>query len=255
MRRVAGWGAAALGVYVAAVTITVSTGLLPAAPLYDGLAPPPRYNYVDPPPDLAPDNIEPSSGVGTIAFTPEGSESRTVATGDGQALATFQQGAFSPPPGDAAAEIEVEITPLDPSGLPDPPPPLRIDGNAYRIEATFASSGQEARLEENATIILRFPVHATEMLLLGDQDWETLDTDVAAASAQLFADTFGLGVFVAAGPPPREERTWVPYAAVGVGLAAAALGYLIGRRRSRQPPTTRADRRRRDRRRGRRSAR
>ncbi len=249
MRRAVGlWGLAAAAAYLAAAALSFGAGLVPVRPIYDGLAPPPPYNYVDPPPELAEDNRPPQPGEGTVEFTPEGSMARSVATPDGQALLILPQGAIEPREGERLVEVTLE--PLSPASMPAPPAGLVIDGNAYAYEAVYRPSGEEAVAARELTVVLRYAVHAEQLLMLDGGAWRPLEADAAPGSLQLFGDTDRLGVFAAAGPPVEEGRDWTPVAIAGLGVLAAVVGYLVGRRpRSGAKPETRADRRRQQRRR------
>jgi len=108
-RRLA-YGVLAAGFYLAAAWMTSLHGGSPMRPLYDGLAPPAPYRYVNPPPDLAEDNETPLRAVGTLLLGEEGSGARTVATADGQALVVFADGAV--PPRNGEEEVSVRVTPI-----------------------------------------------------------------------------------------------------------------------------------------------
>ena len=202
-------------------------------PLYDGLAPPAPYRYVNPPPDLAEDNETPLRAVGTLLLGEEGSGARTVATADGQALVVFADGAV--PPRNGEEEVSVRVTPFDTTPLPPGPGDLEITGNAYRVEAVYAGSNDAVELREPATVVLRYPIHATVMLGLSGSRWQRLESQVAEASLQLFAETTQLGTFASAGVP-ATSRAWIAYAAAGGGVLAGVGGYLAGRRRTRRRP-------------------
>lgn len=218
--------AAAVTLYVVAVWLYEG----PVRPLFDGLGPPAPYNYVSPPPDLADDNIPAASGGTTLDVTAEGNIGRTVATDDGQALVIIPTAGIELVEPEGA--IEVELVPHDLRGVPAPPDGLLLYGNVYEVTAAHAS-GEPAELTKPITLVMRYPVHATVMLQLDGEGWKELDTDVAMASLQLFADADGFGSFVAAGPPIDGGRPWIPYVAGGLALVAAVAGYLTGRRRGR----------------------
>jgi hypothetical protein len=243
MGRRAAFGVAAVGLYVAVALVSAVLDIVPVRPLYDGLAPPVPYRFVNPPPDLTDSNEPPLREVGSLELGPEGSSARTVSTPDGQMLLVFAGGAVLAR--DDESEVKVTITPRDPAPLPPAPPGLRIDGNAYVVAAAYAGSGEAIELREPVTVVMRYPVHATVMLQQRRGGWRSLRTQSAQASLQLFAETSELGSFVAAGPP-AASRVWIAYLAAGAGVLAGAAGYLTGRRRgsrrrkrSRRPRTRR----------------
>lgn len=230
-RRIA-YGLGAAGVYVAAAFVLSATGIVPIRPLYDGLAPPAPYRYVNPPADLADDNEQPLRGRSRLEVGDKGSAARTVGTADGQMLVVFADGTV--PAREGEREVVVEIDPIDPAPLPPAPPGMRIDGNAYVVAASYRSAGERAAIREPVTVVLRYPMHASHVLMRSGQGWRRLETETAAASLQLFAEAPSLGTFAAAGAPTRS-RAWIAYAAAGAGVVAGVAGYLTGRRRARKP--------------------
>jgi hypothetical protein len=228
MRRRLVWGGAAVAVYVAAALAVARTGTVVPRPVYDGLAPAAAYRFVSPPPDLAAANEPPEPGDGVVDLIGKGSAATSISTGDGQMQVVFQKGTFPASKGEKT--IEVAIEPLE------PPPPqeveggLRIEGNAYRVNAVYAKSGDRARPQRTLTAVLRYPSNATAMVRREGNGWTKLKTQSSVASLQLFAETDEIGMFAAAGKPHRTWTRWVPYGAAGLGLVAGIIGYLSGRR-------------------------
>ena len=74
----------------------------------------------------------------------------------------------------------------------------RFDGNAYRIEAIYATSAAPAALAGPVTVVLRYPVHATLILRFVDPGWKALPTTRFDGTQQVLANSDGLGIFVAA---------------------------------------------------------
>lgn len=225
-RRALAWGSLAVGAYVVAFMVTSSVVAVPPRPLYDGEVPLPPYNWVDPPSDLADDNEPPQPGSSTLEFSPEGSRGRTVATGDGQAFLILPLGAIEPREGEES--VTVTIQPRRPSTTEFDG--KRIDGNAYEYRAVYAS-GAPARFIEASTVVLRYPVHATEVVRQTATGWErAAETQTAPQSAQIFARVTELGTFAAAGePPPMQIPRW---AFIAAGSALAVVLALIVERRS-----------------------
>ncbi len=169
---------------------------VPIRLVYDGLAPLPPYRWVHPPGERARDNHPPLPGTGTITFGPLGSRPAEVATGDDQALVTFPEGVIPLRAGETS--VRVAITPLDPAAVAPPPGGQRFDGNAYRMEAIYATSAVTAALAGTVTVVLRYPVHATLILRSMDPAWKALPTTRFDASQQVLANSDVLGIFVAA---------------------------------------------------------
>ncbi|MGH2758634.1 MAG: hypothetical protein ACRDKJ_03615 [Actinomycetota bacterium] len=241
LRRVL-WGVVAVGTYVATALVASRNATLPTAPVFDGLAPPVPYRYVNPPADLAEENEPPLRAVGTLKLADAGSRARTVATADGQMLVVFADDAVASREGED--EVTVRITPLDPGPLPEPPGGLVVSGNAYGVDARYTRSRDRAELEVPATVVIRYAQHGRDVLHLRGRSWRSLETERAEASFQLFAEASELGMFTAAGVPERS-RTWIAFAVAGAGLVAGAAGYLTGRRRRGRPQRRRGSPRRR----------
>lgn len=189
----------ALGLAAAAAYLAIAAATWPAVPvliLYEGFGPPPPYHWVKPPADLAGSNQPAPSGAGQIVLTTAGSRPASIATDDAQAVAVFPEGAIEVRPG--ASRIAVKLTPLDPATLGAPPRGFRYDGNAYRIEAAYAPSGQPVTLRHPASVIMRYPVHADEIFRRDGRAWTPLRAEVVQTTLQVFGSTSQLGAFVAA---------------------------------------------------------
>ncbi len=227
LRGAAGW----LVIGVAAVACYLGTVFLawpfPTRLLYDGLVPLPPYRWVHPPAWRVRDNQPASSGSGTVTLGPP-SRASEISTDDDQALVTLPQGVLASQAGEST--VKVKITPLDPATVAPPPNARRFDGNAYRVEASYAASGAPAVLTAPATVVLRYPVHALQLLRQGEPAWVPLTAQVFTGSQQVLANTDRLGVFVAAAPynssgaPPRTAGTAVLGEIVAIaGMIAAVV--------------------------------
>src|SRR4029077_18669193 len=104
----------------------------------------------------------------------------------------------------------------------------RFDGNAYRINVSYAASGTPALLTASPTVVLRYPVHATQMLRAGEPGWIALTGQVFTGSQQILATTDRLGVFTAAAPmnsgaghPGAADREVLAGIVAVAGLLAA----------------------------------
>jgi len=188
------WGIAAAALYIAAAVVL--TPGVPVRLLYDGEMPPPPYRWMRPPGDISGPHQPPQPGTGTVALTATGSRYSVVGTDDAQAWVVFSKDAVVREPGES--EVRVRIIPLDPSTVPAPPPGMLLDGNAYRIQAVYAKSGQPVKLREVVTVMLRYPRHAQEILHESGSRWVVLSTNKVDVTLQLFASTKELGLFVAA---------------------------------------------------------
>lgn len=228
------WGLGAAAVYLAVTAIALRGGGIPGRVLYDGLAPPPPYRWVHPPPELAKDNQAPEAGARTIPVPPAGAPAASVSTGDGQAGVDFPQGVIAPERGERA--VEVGIIPLDPNTVGGAPPGFRFDGNAYRVEVRHAGSRTPAGLRGPVSIALRYATGATAMVRAEGATWTALPTTRYGGFLQLLVThTQQAGIFVAVAPqnvPYVERRTWWLYlrilgAALVVGLGIRFLPQIL----------------------------
>ncbi len=189
-----GWGMAAVALYVTVVSLL--SPHFPVRLLYDGEAPPAPYRWVQPPATIPGPHQPPQLGSGTIVLTKAGSLYSIVGTEDAQAWVVFFKDVVTPRAGEF--QVQVRITPISPADLPPPPQGERLDGNAYQIQAVYATSGQPVRLRQPITVMLRYPIHATEIVRVSGSNWVALPTTKVEATLQLFGPTTELGVFAAA---------------------------------------------------------
>jgi hypothetical protein len=154
-------------VYLAAVLVTVAVRHDGARPLFDGFAPPPSYEFVDPPPFFAAGNTQPGDVVRSIALGPAGSAAAGVATPDGQFVIDLARGAIAPRAG--ATSVMVEITPVAPKRLAALPNGSRADGNAYRIDMAYQPTGERvSRFAKPGTMLVETPELANALLRSSD---------------------------------------------------------------------------------------
>jgi len=159
-------------------------------------------------------------------------------TGDAQAGVIFPQGTIQTRSGESYAVVK--ITPLNPATMAPAPPPLRFDGNAYRVDAVYARSRRPIVLRQPATVVLLYPTNATDLLLSSGSGWTALKAQNVRIAFQIFAATQTLGVFVAAGPPHAGPPlslilyrvvAWALWIAVAVVLIFLLRDFLRGRPR------------------------
>jgi hypothetical protein len=208
------WGMVAVVLYLATAFLILQH--VPVRLLYDGEGPPP-YHWVRPPANLPGPNEPHEPEGGSVVLTPAGSQFASISTGDVQASIIFLKDSIASRAGESSAQIR--MTPLDPVTVAPPPQGVRFDGNAYRIEAIYVASRHPIILRQPVTVILRYPIYATEMLRSSGWGWITLPTMRVEAALQVFASTDQLGVFVAAAPGTAGLRSfWWGYIFAAVGL-------------------------------------
>jgi hypothetical protein len=229
-RRAGVWGGVAAACYLAAAALTAR--VLPVRPLFDGLAPPAPYQWVNPPPDFRGGNHPPQSTTQTLPLSASGTTEVSVATPDGQATLILPDAAFTRrSPADTG--VRVQVTPKDPSGFGPPPAGLTYAGNAYEIGAAYEPSGDAAEPALDTTVLMTYATTATEIAQRRGAAWTALATTDVAASLQVFAKTRTLGVFVPVGhgtTPQNSLRWWT--LGIASGLAALlGLGFGLRERR------------------------
>lgn len=188
----------ALYVAVAAFVLHAPHGRL----LLDGLVPQPPYRWVHPPAGVAGDNEPPQPSSTVLSLTAAGSAPAEFATDDLQATLTLPANVVPARAGETKARVT--LTPLDPATLAPAPSGRRFDGNAYRLEAVYSSSGAPVQLTGPVTVVLRYAVHATTILRLDRADdkaaWVRLPTTVYTGSQEALAHSDRLGAFVVSNP-------------------------------------------------------
>jgi hypothetical protein len=216
-------GVAAGALYVAVTTL--GQGAMPARLLFDGFAPPQPYRWVSPPSQFAGSNQPPLAARGTVALAADGSESVSLATGDGQAYFIAAKGAF--PAREGQSSITISITPQNPARAGPPPGGLALDGNAYTFGASYQPSGEPATPVKRVSVVLRYPIHATVLLHRSGDTWTRIETITVPASLEVFANTTHLGTFVAAAPKSASVPRWIFYFSIGAIVLAAVAGLVV----------------------------
>jgi hypothetical protein len=218
-----------LALAYAAVTVVYVRHGGNARPLFDGFAPPPPYNWVNPPKEFAAGNVQPKPSSVEIALGPGGSAVGGGSSPDGQVILSFKAGAI--PPRDADTRVVVQVTPVDPAVVAAPPPGLAADGNAYRLDFTYQPSGQSVpSLAEPADVFLVVPEPAQTLLFSRDgRTWENLPFRPVADPTQIGGAFPGPGYLLAVAPPVgRPSESDSDNASVGLIGALALIAGLAG---------------------------
>jgi len=226
--RVFAWGVGVAALYLAVAAAGFRSGAVPVRILFDGVAPPPPYRWARPPEELAANNQAPEVGTGTVSLDVTGSVPASATTGDGQATVNVAGRAIPGERGEGSAVVR--ISPLDPASIGPPPQGLRFDGNAYRIEITYASSGTQVALRRPLTVALRYATEGTSMVRSLGAGWAVLPATRFGGSLHLLvASSEAAGTFAAAAPqdlPYRIRTPWWWYV-LFLGIPTA-LALLIG---------------------------
>jgi hypothetical protein len=217
-------GLALVAGYLLVAWLSVQAGLVSRSPLYDGLAGIPAYRWVNPPEERVDNNEVPEPDSFKVQVATSGqADPGSVTTGDGQATMTFNY----LPPAPEPYSFTLTMTPLDPATVAPAPDGFYFDGNAYRIEALDDRTG--APVEGSFTTILRFSVHAPQVLAFNGTIWEPVrDPLMTDADLQVSVDTPANGTFVPAGTgtrPPEQVRAGesFPWFSTILGLAGLIL--------------------------------
>ncbi|MDP9072822.1 MAG: hypothetical protein M3N98_01385 [Actinomycetota bacterium] len=240
-RRIVAFGAAVLGVYLAVALATLALSGRPVLPLFEGVGPPPPYQWVNPPPGFAAGNTKPKPSNVDIPFSGAKSPGASVSP-DGQFVVNFGVGDFAPHSRDTA--LRAFITPLDPATLGPLPAGLAADGNAYRVQLTYQPSATPLdSLAQPGDVFVTAPIPAQALLYSSDgQTWTTLAIQTGGGTSSVAAMFSRPGWYLVGASPtavaPRRPglgRTTVVVALLVAGLAVvlavAPLGFLAVRRR------------------------
>ena len=111
---------------------------------------------MNPPPDLASTNQQPSSGVFHVPLDANGSREEVFVTSDNQVTIIVPKQAFDLKAGQI--EVTISVTPLDPATLSSPGKALAIFGNAYRLKAAYQPSGEATSLASPLDLVMLYPV-------------------------------------------------------------------------------------------------
>jgi hypothetical protein len=195
-------GLGAIAVYLAGVAISGHLSVLARRPILDGSGPPPPYNYVEPPPDVAGTNQQPGNAETTVRLGPKGSAAKVLTAPDGQFSFVMRPGLF--PPHTGAHEVRVTAEPLAPSKFPPLPSGYDVRGNVYDLTATYEPRGGKIEhLGFNSVAILVYPIfvdlHTTSravFLTTDGKTWQALDSTDVPGLYQIQASTKELGSLV-----------------------------------------------------------
>jgi hypothetical protein len=231
------WGLLIVLVYAVLAAVSGRLSPLARSPLLDGAIPGARYNWVNPPPELAKGNVEPSALAYDLPIEGGGTVADVRFTADSQLTLVTNTGAVAAEPGQKAVHVTFE--PLDPATLAPLPDSLTALGNAYLIRLTYAPSKDPVeRFAEPVTAILAYPatpnLHASEHELLYSRDgrmWTRLDSMDSLLRQQVDAKIDGPGYMVVGGvlaPIPSPPLSGGSRTVSIVLLVLAGCSLLIG---------------------------
>jgi hypothetical protein len=229
--RALGAGVALAILYVAGAMLSGHLSPLARRPLLDGLAPPTAYRWVEPPPELAATNQAPTPLSLKVDLTNKGSATVVPTTDDAQVTLILPQGAFAP--ADGQRGVGVSIEPVGPSSLSPPDAPLHIIGNVYALRATYAPSGNKAKLQVLSTVVLVYPLLANDHgahTVIWSRDgtaWKPVKTDDLPSIQQAAGDLTDLGYVAVAGQPASPTAGGSSGAGSSLGTIAIVAGLIV----------------------------
>jgi len=192
--RRAGLAALALGLIAAAL---LHGGGAP--PVFDGIIVPPEpYRWENPPPNLKAGNKPPLSGETTLPVSNGQVPGGGVQTGESQVIMFFGPGAFKVPSGTQSVTCTIQPDPNPPPA----PPGVDIRGNAYRINCVAQPTGGAVTVVSTFHLTLRFPPGAFKEIQRYDgNSWRALTT-LRAAGGDPYASVNapGFGEYAATAP-------------------------------------------------------
>ncbi|MGH2718021.1 MAG: hypothetical protein ACRDJU_05535, partial [Actinomycetota bacterium] len=225
-------GAALAGVYLIVAGLSFTGGLLPRAPLLDGLTPPPPYEWINPPPARVKDNTQPSGATEPVNLL-NGNYVGSVNTPDAQCTLILAAGSVPVEAGQSS--IHITMTPIDATTVGPPPSGFSYDSNGYKISAAYAPSGTPVP-SFNATLVLTYATDATEVTQWTGSSWKAL-ASTPAGNNQLFAPVTALGTYSTAvlgtgeaggGSKPPSQGSSSTTLIIEIGLLfAVVIGLLV----------------------------
>ncbi len=204
--------------YLAGAALSGQLSPLARRPLLDGLAPPPPYRWVKPPPELSSGNRPPSGATSTVPLGPAGSSVTAISTSDGQANLVMEAGAIAPAAGQRSGHVAM-------SGLV-------LAGNAYRVRFSYQPSGRPVKTPAGrSTVSLIYPVlpipvsSPFDYAILSSTDgraWARQSSTATPGSHQVSSTLPAPGYVIAAVPRAPAEQAAPNRTPLFAGLAAAA---------------------------------
>lgn len=244
-------GVALIAAYVASAALAGHLSLLARGPLLDDSAPLQPYRWVNPPPDLAPTNVAPSSAAADLPLGPKGNQTLNLVTSDSQMILVLSAGVI--PPHGSDTKARVDITPIDPATLSPIDHGLSAFGNAYQVTGTYLPSKTTVTtLHGTLDVVLVYPVTAnlfahkhTVLFSPKASSWLPLKSTDLFSMQQVEAQPPGMGYVLVGGVKGPNPISPSPVSNTGassplaislmVGAAAALLvGFALVLRNSRR---------------------
>ncbi len=226
--RTAAGGIAVALAYVVLAAVTGHLDPLERRPVLDGLAPPPPYRWVSPPPALAAANQPAESADLDVPIANGVSTVGVFLTPDSQAAVLLQQGAVPLPPGTTKATFRLHA--LAPPAGAVLPPGVDILGNVYRIDIVVDTSAPSTAILTPAQVALVYPAQAgpakRHVVLRSDDGttFQELGGNDNPVAQQVVVDSSSLGYFaIGATAPGAASASAAVSAPAAASIAPSAI--------------------------------
>jgi hypothetical protein len=241
-------GVALVAAYLVAVLVTGALRQDGARPLFDGFAPAPSYQFVDPPPFFASGNTRPGDVARSIALDRSGSAAAGVSTPDGQFVIDLARGAVAPRVG--ASSVAVTITPTAPKRLAPVPGGGRPDGNAYHLDMRYEPGGEAVtEFAKPGTMLVQTPevwsalLHSRDGAAWAPVAARSVGSNGSSMSAELTAPGYYLATTtlpelaaVSSNGSSRASSIVLGVVVAIVALALFGIAFAVTRRRGSAQP-------------------
>ena len=217
-----GLGLAAVYALVCLTTLRVMGHTV--RPLFEGVGPSSPYRWVNPPKEFAPGNVKPGASSTDVDLLANGSKASGLLSSDSQLVINLQAGAVPANAGDN--RVTVKFVPLDASKLGRLTPPMRPDGNAYRVEMSYKPSGAPvATLTAPGNVLVVVPEPADTILFSEDgRAWKQLASRHESASGAESAAFASPGYYLAGTRQPLPS----PVGTSGRGYGTVVVIVVVG---------------------------
>ncbi|MEA2827936.1 MAG: hypothetical protein QOG43_2375 [Actinomycetota bacterium] len=240
-------GVGLVGVYLVAALATMALSDHPFRPLFDGLAPPVAYHWVNPPRANARDNVAPSAASRDVPLAVDGSPFVNVTPDDAQAIVLLEPRAVAPRPPDTA--LTVAVTPLDVLALGRLPRDMTPQSNAYQVTITYQPSGEpvtEVTVDTSSIAVVASGPSDFLLFSRDGQSWAKRQTTPLGLGHGLETRFAGPGYYVVTSISGASSGGASPLVVVVVLLAPVLVvgGLVLRRRRAQAAAAAKAAKRR-----------
>ena len=195
-------------------------------PLFEGVGPSSPYRWVNPPKEFAPGNVKPGASSTDVELLATGSKAAGLLSSDSQLVVNLDGNSVPPKAGDN--RVTVKFVPLDAAKLGKLTPPMRPDGNAYRVEMTYQPSGTPVSgLTAPGNLLVIVPEPADTVLFSDDgQTWKPLPSQHESGSGAESTTFTSPGYYLAGTTRPLPSPVGSSGRGYGTVVVIVAVGLL-----------------------------